>query len=88
MNRPIDQPDRERFVSELERNFSVVAAAGSPVAVGTHPTAVAVADFDGDHDLDIAVTNNSDNTVSISSGRPAIRCFSVSPSRNSMTMYG
>jgi ATP-dependent exoDNAse (exonuclease V) beta subunit len=29
MNRPIDQPDRERFVSELERNFSVVAAAGS-----------------------------------------------------------
>jgi ATP-dependent exoDNAse (exonuclease V) beta subunit len=29
MNKPIDQPDRERFVSELDRNFSVVAAAGS-----------------------------------------------------------
>jgi ATP-dependent exoDNAse (exonuclease V) beta subunit len=29
MSRPIDQPDRERFVSELNRNFSVVAAAGS-----------------------------------------------------------
>jgi ATP-dependent exoDNAse (exonuclease V) beta subunit len=29
VNAPIDQPDRERFVSELDRNFSVVAAAGS-----------------------------------------------------------
>src|SRR6266699_4536682 len=29
MNEPIDQPDRERFFSELDRNFSVVAAAGS-----------------------------------------------------------
>jgi ATP-dependent exoDNAse (exonuclease V) beta subunit len=29
MNEPIDQPNRKRFVSELDRNFSVVAAAGS-----------------------------------------------------------
>jgi ATP-dependent helicase/nuclease subunit A len=29
MNELIDQPNRERFVSELDRNFSVVAAAGS-----------------------------------------------------------
>ena len=29
MNKPIDQPDREQFVSELEKNFSVIAAAGS-----------------------------------------------------------
>src|SRR5207248_9951638 len=29
MNQPIDQPNRERFVSELYKNFSVVAAAGS-----------------------------------------------------------
>jgi ATP-dependent exoDNAse (exonuclease V) beta subunit len=29
VNKPIDQDDRERFVSELERNFSVIAAAGS-----------------------------------------------------------
>jgi ATP-dependent exoDNAse (exonuclease V) beta subunit len=29
MNRPTDQPDRQRFVSELDRNFSVIAAAGS-----------------------------------------------------------
>ena len=29
MNRVIDQAQRERFVSELDRNFSVIAAAGS-----------------------------------------------------------
>jgi ATP-dependent helicase/nuclease subunit A len=29
MNEPIDQPNRQRFVSELDKNFSVVAAAGS-----------------------------------------------------------
>src|SRR5437660_12661825 len=29
MNEPIDQPNSERFVSELDKNFSVVAAAGS-----------------------------------------------------------
>jgi len=29
MNEPIDQPNRERFVFELDQNFSVVAAAGS-----------------------------------------------------------
>ncbi len=29
MNRPIDQPSRERFVAELDKKFSVVAAAGS-----------------------------------------------------------
>src|ERR1700757_4106525 len=29
MNKPADQSERDRFVSELDRNFSVVAAAGS-----------------------------------------------------------
>jgi ATP-dependent exoDNAse (exonuclease V) beta subunit len=29
VNAPIDQPSRDRFVSELDENFSVVAAAGS-----------------------------------------------------------
>src|ERR1700726_3491562 len=29
MTEPIDQPNRDRFVSELDKNFSVVAAAGS-----------------------------------------------------------
>jgi FG-GAP-like repeat len=45
-------------------------AAGSPIAVGTRPVAVAVADFNGDHRLDIAVTNNSNNTVSILLNNP------------------
>ena len=29
MSAPIDQPQRERFINELDRNFSVVASAGS-----------------------------------------------------------
>ena len=29
MKKPVDQADRERFVSELDKNFSVIAAAGS-----------------------------------------------------------
>ena len=29
MSEPIDQPERTRFISELEKNFSVVASAGS-----------------------------------------------------------
>src|SRR5437773_6035346 len=29
MNEPIERPNRERFVSELDKNFSAVAAAGS-----------------------------------------------------------
>jgi ATP-dependent exoDNAse (exonuclease V) beta subunit len=29
VNAPIDQPERERFITELDRNFSVVASAGS-----------------------------------------------------------
>ncbi len=29
MNKPIDQNERDRFVAELDRNFSIVAAAGS-----------------------------------------------------------
>jgi len=45
-------------------------ATGSPIAVGTRPVAVAVADFNGDHRLDIAVTNNSNNTVSILLNNP------------------
>ena len=29
MSTPSDQPQRDRFITELERNFSVVASAGS-----------------------------------------------------------
>jgi hypothetical protein len=43
-----------------------IAAPGSPVASGgSVPFEVTVADFDGDHDLDIAVTNAGSNTVSV-----------------------
>ena len=35
-----------------------------------------------------AISIESDNRVSISSGRPAMRCFSVTPSRYSMAMKG
>src|SRR5208337_2213609 len=40
-------------------------APGSPVPVGNCPYGVAVADFNGDGKLDVAVANSSDNTVSI-----------------------
>ena len=40
-------------------------ATGSPFAVGLGPTAIAVADFNGDGKLDLAVTNLTDNTISI-----------------------
>ncbi len=55
-------------------------ASGSPVSVGAFPFFVAVADFNGDGFADIAVSNESDSTVSILLGhgdgtfaRPAAR---------------
>jgi Type II secretory pathway, component PulD len=43
-------------------------AAGSPFTVGTNPSAVAIADFDGDGFLDFAVANQGDNTISVFKG--------------------
>lgn len=40
-------------------------ASGSPFTVGLGPTSIAVADFNGDGKLDLAVTNSTDGTVSI-----------------------
>ncbi len=43
-------------------------APGSPYAVGTNPSSVVVADLNGDGDLDFAVTNKGDNSVSFFKG--------------------
>ena len=41
------------------------AASGSPFAVGTNPYSVAVADFNGDGNADLAVANQGDGTVTV-----------------------
>ena len=43
-------------------------AFGSPIAVGVNPSAVALADFNGDGNLDFAVANEGDNTISVFEG--------------------
>ena len=43
-------------------------APGSPYAVGTNPSAVVVADLNGDGNLDFAVTNKGDNSISFFKG--------------------
>lgn len=43
-------------------------AAGSPFTVGTNPSAVVIADFDGDGFKDFAVANQGDNTISVFKG--------------------
>ncbi len=43
-------------------------AAGSPYSVGNNPSSVVVADFNGDGDLDFAVANQGDNSISVFRG--------------------
>ena len=43
-------------------------APGSPFKVGTKPSAVVIADFNGDGNLDFAVANQGDNTISVFQG--------------------
>ena len=43
-------------------------ANGSPIAVGTNPSAVVIADFNGDGNQDFAVANQGDNTISVFRG--------------------
>jgi hypothetical protein len=49
-------------------NGTFTEAAGSPFAVGTNPSSVVVADFNGDGFLDIAVANQGDNSISLFKG--------------------
>jgi Flp pilus assembly secretin CpaC len=46
-------------------------ATGSPYAVGRNPSAVVVADFNGDGNADFAVANQGDNTISVFKGNGA-----------------
>jgi type II secretory pathway component GspD/PulD (secretin) len=43
-------------------------APGSPFATGHHPSAALVADFNGDGNLDIAVANQADNSITLLQG--------------------
>ena len=56
-------------------------AAGSPYAVGKNPSAVVVADFNGDGNLDFAVANQGDNTISVfkGDGKGGFTAFPASP---------
>ncbi len=56
-------------------------APGSPYPVGTDPSSVVVADFNGDGDLDFAVANKGDNTISVfkGDGKGGFTAFPASP---------
>jgi type II secretory pathway component GspD/PulD (secretin) len=56
-------------------------ASGSPYAVGKNPSAVVVADFNGDGNLDFAVANKGDNTISVfkGDGKGGFTPFPASP---------
>jgi hypothetical protein len=56
-------------------------APGSPYPVGTDPSAVVVADFNGDGNLDFAVANKGDNTISVfkGDGKGGFVAFPASP---------
>jgi Flp pilus assembly secretin CpaC len=56
-------------------------APGSPFAVGKQPSAVVIADFNGDGNLDFAVANKGDNSISVfqGDGTGAFKPFPKSP---------
>jgi len=58
-----------------------VEAAGSPYTVGTNPSSILVADFNGDGNADFAVANQGDNTISVfeGNGRGGFTEFPGSP---------
>jgi Flp pilus assembly secretin CpaC len=58
-----------------------VEAPGSPYPAGTDPSSVVVADFNGDGNLDFAVANKGDNTISVfkGDGKGGFTPFPLSP---------
>ncbi len=67
-------------------------ATTSPVPVGVNPSSVAVGDFNGDGNPDLAVANFSDGSVSVlhalwTEGATAPVSFSTSPSHNVLASY-
>ena len=49
-------------------NGTFTEAPGSPITVGKSPSSIIVADFNGDGILDFAVTNKTDNSISVFRG--------------------
>ncbi|MDP9338557.1 MAG: FG-GAP-like repeat-containing protein, partial [Acidobacteriota bacterium] len=49
-------------------NGTFIEAPGSPITVGTNPSSIIVADFNADGILDFAVTNKTDNSISVFRG--------------------
>ena len=66
-------------------------AAGSPYRVGKNPSSVVVADFNGDGNLDFAVANQGDDTISVfkGDGKSGFTEFPGSPFRlrNTSTVF-
>ncbi|MGA2419502.1 MAG: FG-GAP-like repeat-containing protein [Candidatus Acidiferrum sp.] len=71
------QPDDVVLVNNTSNNISIllgngdgtfVEAPNSPIAVGKGPTSVVVADFNNDGFLDLAVSNSTDNTITLLRG--------------------
>jgi hypothetical protein len=53
---------------QIAAPVSTIAMGGSTPIVGTDPRGIAVADFNNDGNLDLAVTNRTSNTISILTG--------------------
>ena len=64
-NLNLHQLTNGNVVSELIGNGNGTFQPATNYAVGTHPTALVITDLDGNGKADIAVANNSDDTISV-----------------------